>query len=680
MADITLQRPQAGQVLALEPQADQNINLEFAADEALLSRDGENLIFSFEDGSSIELTNFYTAYGSENMPEFVIDGNVIPGEAFFAALGEDLMPAAGNTSSPQGSGSGVGTKEGTLHEGLDARDGADAGQNNQNDNEPTTTFNLATGEVVTTNDSTGTTDNTGSDSDSGSGSSPAPQPNPYSAANDVLSADTGANLTGNLLANDDLPAGSTITTIEAPAGWTGTLDETTGAMTFTKDGTSITINQDGDYELTTNFATSGIEDVVFNYVAQDQDGNSYEASITVGNAGSSDLYLEKLQGTSAIVTDNETGNTYEYKFADYSNDSTSYNQHINGMLLGEGSDTITVDSAIGSQSDLYYADAKGEDTFIYGDFVNAYEQEDVGNDVINVGTLDGTKIRADGHLHNDVVGGNDTINVENMENGSIMGDGWNLHDNSKGGDDEINIGTMNSGEVFGDGRYFYGNSEGGDDKISVETIDTTEAGRQEVEIFAGSGDDTVSVDSIQMGTGDYVKIDGGLGDDIFNFNDSADNTMAIRGDNIYIAGNNASITNFEGVSTGGGDDLLKLYSSVDDIISIDTGDGMDVLLANVSDLSSVSDKIESGDITNAEVILFSNSLNNSNTTSTDDLFNKLDGVSQDENGQVTVGEGWTQNADAPSGYSSFTYDGGDTNASNDMTILVAQTQLTNTAT
>ncbi len=118
MADITLQKPAAGQSTTLNPQSDDRLVFEFDSTEASLSRDGDNLVISFEDGSSVNLTGFYETYSSENMPTFIIEGAEIDGESFFAALGEELMPAAGSTGA-QGGGSSVDFVQGTLLDGID---------------------------------------------------------------------------------------------------------------------------------------------------------------------------------------------------------------------------------------------------------------------------------------------------------------------------------------------------------------------------------------------------------------------------------------------------------------------------------------------------------------------------------------------------------------------------------
>ena len=96
MADIRLAKPAAGtsQNVVCTPEA--RFVFEFPTDEATLSRNGDNLVITFEDGSTLQLENFYTAYSSENMPSFSVDGAEISGQDFFTAMNEpDLMPAAG---------------------------------------------------------------------------------------------------------------------------------------------------------------------------------------------------------------------------------------------------------------------------------------------------------------------------------------------------------------------------------------------------------------------------------------------------------------------------------------------------------------------------------------------------------------------------------------------------------
>ena len=95
MADIRLAKPAAGTTQTVPSAPDGRFIFDFPADAATLTRNGDDLVLSFEDGSSIQLQGFYTTYSKEEMPSFQVDGVEISGQDFFAALGENLMPAAG---------------------------------------------------------------------------------------------------------------------------------------------------------------------------------------------------------------------------------------------------------------------------------------------------------------------------------------------------------------------------------------------------------------------------------------------------------------------------------------------------------------------------------------------------------------------------------------------------------
>lgn len=95
MADIRLAKPAAGTTQTIPSAPDGRFVFDFPADAATLTRSGDNLVLTFEDGASIQLQGFYTTYSKEEMPSFQVDGVEISGQDFFAALGEDLMPAAG---------------------------------------------------------------------------------------------------------------------------------------------------------------------------------------------------------------------------------------------------------------------------------------------------------------------------------------------------------------------------------------------------------------------------------------------------------------------------------------------------------------------------------------------------------------------------------------------------------
>lgn len=96
MPAITLSRPVQGQVVTVSAtDKSAKIALGFSTDDVTLSRDGNSLIFTFEDAAAIRIDDFYTSYHSDSIPEFEIDGKLVSGAEFFSALGPDLIPAAG---------------------------------------------------------------------------------------------------------------------------------------------------------------------------------------------------------------------------------------------------------------------------------------------------------------------------------------------------------------------------------------------------------------------------------------------------------------------------------------------------------------------------------------------------------------------------------------------------------
>lgn len=121
MADIRLAKPVAGTTQTVSSAPDGRFIFDFPADAATLTRNGDDLVLSFEDGSSIQLQGFYTTYSKEEMPSFQVDGVEISGQDFFAALGEDLMPAAGPAASNSASRGGRYNEYG----GSDLLDGID---------------------------------------------------------------------------------------------------------------------------------------------------------------------------------------------------------------------------------------------------------------------------------------------------------------------------------------------------------------------------------------------------------------------------------------------------------------------------------------------------------------------------------------------------------------------------
>ncbi|SDG04077.1 VCBS domain-containing protein, partial [Desulfovibrio legallii] len=100
MTEIKVPRPQAGQRVEIVPSAEGRLALAFALQDAGIVRQGSDLVFMFPDGGSVVLVGFYDL-PADHLPEFAVDGVVVSGEEFFAALNNpDLMPAAGQLTAP----------------------------------------------------------------------------------------------------------------------------------------------------------------------------------------------------------------------------------------------------------------------------------------------------------------------------------------------------------------------------------------------------------------------------------------------------------------------------------------------------------------------------------------------------------------------------------------------------
>ena len=127
MADIKLTRPAAGQNVVVPSAPDARMVLDFAADQVSIDRPqgSDSLFFRFDDGSSIELQNFYTQYNKEAIPSFEVDGQLIAGADFFNAFGPDLAPAAGPAAGPTRAGGYTDYTNSDLADGLNSLGGLD---------------------------------------------------------------------------------------------------------------------------------------------------------------------------------------------------------------------------------------------------------------------------------------------------------------------------------------------------------------------------------------------------------------------------------------------------------------------------------------------------------------------------------------------------------------------------
>ncbi|MDR1778090.1 MAG: hypothetical protein LBR31_09745, partial [Desulfovibrio sp.] len=92
------------QPVIIKAQPDSRFILAFPVDQATIERpeDSDSLVFTFSDGSIVEIEGFYEQYTKDNLPEFEIEGQSIAGVDFFEAFAPDIEPAAGVGVSAKG--------------------------------------------------------------------------------------------------------------------------------------------------------------------------------------------------------------------------------------------------------------------------------------------------------------------------------------------------------------------------------------------------------------------------------------------------------------------------------------------------------------------------------------------------------------------------------------------------
>ncbi len=268
-----------------------------------------------------------------------------------------------------------------------------------------------------------------------------------------------------------------------------------------------------------------------------------------------------------------------------------------------------------------------------------------GNDDINIDQMsEGTVVGDAESLNDGDQGGDDTINIENMAGGTVAGDGINMESGSAGGDDVINVETMSGGNIYADGKDA-ANAEGGDDTVSV--VNFSEAAR--------------------------AYIDGGDGDDTFVFDTDMDSYIDFSNAGfIEIGGQeDVDIVNFENLTTGSGDDLIKVDAGILEG-TVDSGAGFDIVVAEGGVTDTELSDILQGSL-NTEMFIFSKDSSITESTSTEEALGNLNGVETSETG-VSFGDNWTQGESSTHNgteYQSFTDEATET------TVMVARAMLEN---
>ncbi len=426
MADILLQKPTSNQNMTITPQSEDRLLFGFDVSDATFNRENDNLVISFVDGSSLTLDAFYEAYTVQNMPKLIMDHEEVDAESFFAALGEELMPAAGVAGTvAQGSGSGVDTLAGTLLGGINRLDGLDQEYPENADEEQSLEAigeeegdgadTRATGDGSGENpdDTAGTTPNPDDTPDStpegtpetpqddgGTGTKPEPNPNPApdestsapqptdlkpTAHADEKSLAEGSNATGNLLDNDEAgdggeSAGKVLESVTPPAGWEAVTEELCQELgvdwerfedtfTFYDPSTNevLIVQKDGSYTFESPAGSLGEDKTLeFDYTIKDADGDTSESKLTIT--------IENIDEVPSISIENVMHTTHDDAFDAASSDSDSVSS-VTGSFTASGGDvenTITI--SFGDENIILDADSLAAENGTWGSITTPYGQ------------------------------------------------------------------------------------------------------------------------------------------------------------------------------------------------------------------------------------------------------------------------------------------------------------------
>ncbi len=96
MADITLHKPLAGEVVFVHPHIEDTLSLAFDPSEVRLERHGHDLILSFQENSQdsgIIMSDFYSTYTLNSMPECIF-------EIVLSHVDDDILWITGQEDSP----------------------------------------------------------------------------------------------------------------------------------------------------------------------------------------------------------------------------------------------------------------------------------------------------------------------------------------------------------------------------------------------------------------------------------------------------------------------------------------------------------------------------------------------------------------------------------------------------
>lgn len=592
MAALLLTQPQANEQVVLTPTADQTvITLNFPADAALLERTGDSLVFTFEDGSSITLQDFYAVYDKSSVPDFITDGVEVAGMDFFSAFGEALLPAAGPAAGAAAAGGGrfYDTGGADLAGGIDALGGVNApGYTSE---APTPTFGAAgaadpTAPLVAAAPSPAPTPSPEPTPDPIPTPDPTPTPDPDPTPEPEPKPGGSVNDTEFTEASNGSPEPEEVGSAEGGAG----ASDAFGSVTVQPDGTLLfTPNAN-----VLNALAPG-QSFVHEYTVTYANGESGTIHVTfTGNNLNNDTVNIETMSNGVVLA---TGSVDPNNPFSISNDGT--------ISLGEKADTLKVGNMTGGNIDL---GSDGDTATISGtlsggvlggdaiDMNNSKvnDQADSGSnfngDTLNVANMTGGSVGGDAgrNMTNSTGGDNDVINIGTINtaglttsnsapvNGTVGGDAGHDMKNSIGGDDTINIGTVLGGSlVGGDAGHNMQNSDGGDDTINIGTMNTSHkdnSGYADSGALGGdaaydfatdgsgtknqniAGDDTINITTMVDGL-----VGGDAGHSLYNAQGGDDTITIGTMQSGYVAGDGGRQL---GRGAHGGDDTMKVTGTM----------------------------------------------------------------------------------------------------------------------
>ncbi len=723
MADITLQKPQAGQIVAVEPQPEDRLIFAFDADTATLTRDGDNLVMSFDDGAELNLTNFYVAYSSENMPTFLIGDAEVSGEDFFAALGEELMPAAGGEgSTPQGSGAGDGFGSGTLQGGVDSLGGLSAdgdgsnatpdsfagigGTGDGDDADTPQLFSLGGGATPPVDDNIDGSNPGGGDSGGGDVEEPAAPEQSMSSKNEFIFDFSNDTTTTENGINTDL------TKVYEGFIMDGGYRHESGVIfaAYTTNKSADLENANFDDAFTDSTDSIGL---VINYPSTDSYTNGlgigsealYHTNGEISSSSGEALVVKLPDGVVSYGVSLELAcRTTGYDAAKYPDNGIVY-FYLNDELVGSYAlnddadalgrsqhetfgvafDTMVIvpqnDSGTTSAFTLSKLELFSPMVELSGNANELFTESGTNFIIPDWSQTEATTIVIDGKDLS--VTYEDGIYVGRAENGetifSVSLDAntgeWALQQYQEMLESPsftVKAETALGGELVGEvmvENTISSTQRGDSDSAALDDTLTGTSGNDA--LYGLTGDDTLEGgegnDVLYGGEGnDHLY--GGLGDDFLYGNEGEDFLFGNEGDDIIFAGKGDTV---EG---GAGNDVIILddFGTIDlsDVLDVDGGAGMDVLLTGVNSMAQLESILGNtgSNLSSAEVIMLG-----SDADAAKDLQNS---IQVDANGNLVESSlnGWTAGNDntiAGSNYREFTMKADD---GTEMTILV-QTQM-----